>query len=159
MTPGDAEQLRQHLRQEAHAEDQHAADADQPEQHQDRAHAAGDRRRIGAQEPEDAEPQGREQCERQEDGSMSGLWVAVVAPGAGRRGPWRRRLLLLLALDLLPARDVAIVLVDVGREDVPALSVGDEVQRAVARRRVGTAARIEARPGLQIGPGGRPATT
>ena len=108
------------------------------QQHQDRAHAARDRRRIGAQEPEDAEAPGPRACERQEDRpAWSGLGVR-----------WRRRmpaasggesggdcLLLLLALDLLPARDVAIVLVDVGGEDVPALSVGDEIQRAVARRR------------------------
>src|SRR6476469_4002284 len=66
-------------------------------------------------------------------GSMSGLGLR------GWRCRWRlrrrRRLLLLLSLDLLPARDVAIVLVDVRREDVPTLPVGDEIQRAVTRRR------------------------
>ena len=65
-------------------------------------------------------------------------------------------LLLLLPLDLLPARHVAVVLVDVVREAVPALAVGDEIKRAIARRgrdrrQDRGAARIADRPGRQAG--------
>ena len=81
-------------------------------------------------------------------------WAAAARCGRRRRSG--RCLLLPLPLDLPPARDVAIVLVDVVREGVPALAVGDEVQRALARRgrdrrQDRGAARIADRPGRQAG--------
>ena len=51
--------------------------------------------------------------------------------------------------------DVAVVLVERGREGVRAVVLADEVQIRDVRR--GAAASSDARPGDAIGPGGRPA--
>ena len=118
------------------------------------------RRRIGAQEPGDAESPGPPDDERQDD---AGIAQGFGADAAGRAaaGGGRARLAALrccccsLALDLPPARHVAIVLGQRRGEGVAALAVGDEIERALARRvdrgQDRRAARIADRPGRQAG--------
>ena len=78
---------------------------------------------------------------------------ASPQPAAGRA---RSRRLSSPLLQLAPARDVAVVLGQRAGEGVAAGAVGDEIE-IVDRRRVAAPPRSSARPGLAIGPGGRPA--
>jgi hypothetical protein len=106
--PGDhqarqAEQLGQQARQEAQAEDQHAADGDGAQHDQHHAHPARQRGWIGAQEPGDAESDDGKDDQGQDDGrhgSRSRRRTLLAgerkdgAPGRSRR---RLRLQLLSA--------------------------------------------------------------